>query len=77
MLGKNLSYLTTSDKFLTAIQEQYNKNKNYTNLLLTGYECKPVKILYIISTFGELYVIRGQLWTGTQREMHESKSQAT
>ena len=24
-------------------QEQEQQDKNYTNLLLTGYECKPVK----------------------------------
>ena len=25
--------------------QQQQQDKNYTNLLLTGYECKPVKIL--------------------------------
>ena len=38
-------------------------NNNYMNLLLTGYECKPVKILLTINTsiaraaFNQLHVI--------------------
>ena len=43
-LNNSINELYEFRNFMNTWSQQEQQDKNYTNLLLTGYECKPVKM---------------------------------
>ena len=50
------------------------EDNNYTNLLLTGYECKPVKSIFIIIFLYQVYAILGVV---SQYQLYSSSANSS